>query len=178
MDFKKYKKLGLVIFAHFFAYSFPVQGIQDSKISGRVVVNNVHYDSLQVNGSLESEGLVVKETLKINGHLKGQHFHNTHVFPSVSLEAAELFLERGVSALGIDTLSPDRPEDGFRVHKSLLSAGKIIIENVANLDNMPSVGGYVMVFPIKIKDGTEAPVRLVGLTEKPRPCVQPLFFLK
>ena len=95
-----------------------------------------------------------------------KQYHNNHVFPSVSLEAAELFLERGVSALGIDTLSPDRPEDGFRVHKSLLSAGKIIIENVANLDKMPAVGGHVMVFPIKIKDGTEAPVRLVGLIEK------------
>ena len=49
-------------------------------------------------------------------------------------------------ALGIDTLSPDRPEDGFKVHKSLLSAGKIIIESVANLDKMPPVGGYVMGF--------------------------------
>ena len=43
-----------------------------------------------------------------------KQYHNAHVFPSVSLEAAELFLERGVRALGIDTLSPDRPEDGFK----------------------------------------------------------------
>lgn len=28
-------------------------------------------------------------------------YHNTHVFPSVSPEVAELLLERGVSALGI-----------------------------------------------------------------------------
>jgi kynurenine formamidase len=47
-------------------------------------------------------------------------YHNNHVFPSVSPEAASLLLERGVSALGIDTLSPDRTEDGFKVHKSLL----------------------------------------------------------
>jgi cytoskeletal protein CcmA (bactofilin family) len=70
MDFKKYKKLGLVIFAHFFAHAFPVQGIQDSEINGSVVVNHVHYDSLQVNGSLECEGLVVKEDLKMNGSLQ------------------------------------------------------------------------------------------------------------
>ncbi len=95
-------------------------------------------------------------------------YHNNHVFPSVSSEAAELFLERGVSALGIDTLSPDRPEDGFKAHKSFLSADKIIIENVANLDSMLPLGSFVMVLPIKIKDGTEAPVRLVGLIKKGR----------
>jgi kynurenine formamidase len=92
-------------------------------------------------------------------------YHNNHVFPSVSSEAAELLLERGVSAIGIDTLSPDRPEDGFKVHKTFLGADKIIIENVANLDIMPPTGGFVMVLPIKIQDGTEAPVRLVGLIE-------------
>lgn len=93
-------------------------------------------------------------------------YHNNHVFPSVSSEAAELLLERGVSAIGIDTLSPDRPEDGFNVHKTFLGADKIIIENVANLGSIPPTGSFVMVMPIKIKDGTEAPVRLVGLIKK------------
>ncbi len=93
-------------------------------------------------------------------------YHNNHVFPSISPEAAELLLERGVSAIGIDTLSPDRPEDGFKVHKTFLGTGKIIIENVANLDSMPPTCGFVMVLPIKIKDGTEAPIRLVGLIER------------
>jgi kynurenine formamidase len=92
-------------------------------------------------------------------------YHNNHVFPSVSSEAASLLLERGVNALGIDTLSPDRPEDGFKVHKTFLGADKIILENVANLGSMPPTRGFVMVLPIKIKDGTEAPVRLVGLVE-------------
>lgn len=92
-------------------------------------------------------------------------YHNNHVFPSVSSEAASLLLKRGVNALGIDTLSPDRPEDGFKVHKTFLGADKVIIENVANLGSMPSTGSFVMVLPIKIKDGTEAPIRLVGLIE-------------
>jgi kynurenine formamidase len=93
-------------------------------------------------------------------------YHNNHVFPSVSREAAELLLERRVNALGMDTLSPDRPEDGFKVHKTFLGTDKIIIENIANLDSMPPTGSFVMVLPMKIKDGTEAPVRLVGLIER------------
>ncbi len=93
-------------------------------------------------------------------------YHNNHVFPSVSPLAAKLLLDRGVCALGIDTLSPDRPEDGFPVHQLFLSAGKILMENVANLESMPPVGGFVMIMPIKIKDGTESPIRLVGLIAK------------
>jgi kynurenine formamidase len=93
-------------------------------------------------------------------------YHNHHVFPCVSSEAAERLIERGVSALGIDTLSPDRPEDGFKVHRTFLGDGKIIIENVANLESMPPTGSFVMLLPIKIKEGTEAPVRLVGLIER------------
>jgi kynurenine formamidase len=93
-------------------------------------------------------------------------YHNNHVFPSVSAAAAELLVERGVSAIGIDTLSPDRPEDGFKVHKAFLGADKIIIENIANLDSMPPTGSFCLVLPIKIKDATEAPVRLVGLIER------------
>ena len=90
-------------------------------------------------------------------------YHNNHVFPSISAEAAKILLERGVSAIGIDTLSPDRPEDGFPVHRLFLGADKILIENVAHLDSMPPAGSFVMVLPMKIENGTEAPVRLVGL---------------
>jgi len=53
----------------------------------------------------------------------------------------------------------------FKVHKALLGADKIIIENIANLDSIPPTGGFVLVLPIKIKDGIEVPVRLVGLIE-------------
>lgn len=93
-------------------------------------------------------------------------YHNNHIFPSVSLEAAEFFLSRGISGLGIDTLSPDRPEDGYPVHKLLLGDGKYIIENVANSGLLPVTGAYVMALPIKIKGGTEAPIRLIALEVK------------
>lgn len=90
-------------------------------------------------------------------------YHNNHVFPSVSEETANLLLERGAAALGIDTLSPDCPNHGFKVHQAFLGAGKILIENVANLDNMPPTGAYIIICPLKIRNGTEAPARLLGL---------------
>lgn len=93
-------------------------------------------------------------------------YHNDHIFPSISKDAAALLLARGVQALGIDTLSPDCPHNGFPVHQLFLSNGKILIENVTNLNDMPAVGAFVLVAPLKIKEGTEASVRLIGLIKK------------
>lgn len=93
-------------------------------------------------------------------------YHHNHVFPDVSVGAAELLIERGVQALGIDTLSSDRLDEGFPVHRAFLGSGRLLIENVANLEKMPPTGAFVMALPLKVKDGTEAPIRLVGLVEK------------
>lgn len=90
-------------------------------------------------------------------------YHNNHIFPSVSPEAAGLLLEMDIQALGIDTLSADRPQDGYNVHRTFLGNDKILIENVANLDSMPPINSFVMILPIKINGGTEAPIRLIGL---------------
>lgn len=95
-----------------------------------------------------------------------EKYRNQHLFPALSKEAALILLERGASGIGIDTLSPDRPEDGFPVHQTFLGANKYIVENAANLDALPAYGAFIMVLPIKIKNMTEAPIRLVGLVPK------------
>ena len=83
-------------------------------------------------------------------------------FPTVSKETAELLLARDIAGLGVDTLSPDGRESDFPVHKILLGAGKILIENVANLAQLPPIGSTLFVLPLKIKAGTESPVRLIA----------------
>ncbi len=95
-----------------------------------------------------------------------EKYRNHHVFPSISGEAAAFLLERHIVGLGIDTPSPDRPEDGFPVHNTILGAGKYIIENIANSSNMPPNGSFIAALPIKMKGGTEAPIRLIGLIKK------------
>ena len=90
-------------------------------------------------------------------------YHNNLVFPSVSAEAAECLLEKGISGLGIDTLSPDAGDSDFEVHRIILGANKIIIENIANAHLMPEVSAELLILPLKIKEGTESPIRLVGI---------------
>ena len=90
-------------------------------------------------------------------------YRNNFTFPTVHESTAKLLLERNIAGLGVDTLSADNGSAGFPVHRAILGAGKYLVENVANLDEVPPMGAKIMVMPIKIKDGTEAPIRLVAM---------------
>jgi kynurenine formamidase len=92
-------------------------------------------------------------------------FKNDLKFPSVHPDTAKILLERNVSGIGIDTLSPDAVGDDFPVHVLILGAGKYIVENIANAGQLPAKGAKVLIMPIKIESGTEAPIRLVGIIE-------------
>ncbi|MBN9542447.1 MAG: cyclase family protein [Alphaproteobacteria bacterium] len=93
-------------------------------------------------------------------------YRNNHEFPSISKEAAEYLLSLNIKGIGIDTLSPDNPKNGFPVHNIMLGNNKYIFENVANLSSMPQVSSYILAAPMKIEGGTEAPIRLMGLVRK------------
>lgn len=87
-------------------------------------------------------------------------------FPTISEEACEYLLERGIRGIGIDTLSPD-PEDTlstspFPVHHMILGAGGYILENLAHLSAIHGPA-YMIALPIPIIEGTEAPARVLGI---------------
>lgn len=87
-------------------------------------------------------------------------------FPTMSKDACAYLLERGVKGIGIDTLSPD-PEPAlspspFPVHQMILGEGGYIIENLAHLSKIPA-HAHMVALPIPIKEGTEAPARVIAL---------------
>jgi kynurenine formamidase len=92
-----------------------------------------------------------------------EKYRNNLKFPSIDEDTAKFLIERDVAGIGIDTLSPDAVGKTFPVHRVILSAGKYIVENVANADSLPPVGAKIYVMPLKIKEGTESPIRLVAL---------------
>jgi kynurenine formamidase len=73
-----------------------------------------------------------------------------------------MLLQRSIAGIGIDTLSCDRGDQGFPVHRIILGAGKYLVENIANAKELPPTGGRILVLPLKLEHGTEAPVRLVA----------------
>jgi kynurenine formamidase len=88
------------------------------------------------------------------------HLH----FPGVSQDAAELLVQRGVAGMGIDTASMDYgPSQDFIVHRVLNQAGIYGLENVANLERLPATGVTLIALPMKIEDGSGAPVRIVAI---------------
>lgn len=86
-------------------------------------------------------------------------------FPGYSAEAAQLLVEqRNVAGLGIDTLSVDYGmSKDFAVHHISHGEGKYHLENVADLGSMPATGAWLVVAPIKIKNGTGGPTRIFAL---------------
>ena len=85
-------------------------------------------------------------------------------FPGIGEAAARLFVARGVTAVGIDTASLDAgASKDFVSHKILLGNGIYGIENInADIDKIPPTGSFIMVMPMKIKDGSGAPARVIA----------------
>ena len=99
-------------------------------------------------------------------HWNTAQYRNNLQFPSVAKETAELLASKNIVGMGIDTLSPDTGNSGFPVHNIILGANKYIVENMAYLNTMPPIGGYILTLPFKGVHLTESPARVVGLTPK------------
>jgi len=80
-------------------------------------------------------------------------------------DASRALIDRGVSAIGFDGPSAD-PVDTttFELHRIWLSAGRMILENVANLDQLPE-RAPVVVAPMKLAGGNGAPVRIFAFLD-------------
>jgi kynurenine formamidase len=86
-------------------------------------------------------------------------------FPGLSAEAARWLVQnRKINAVGIDTASIDFGQSQtFDAHVILMEQNIPAFENVANLDKVPPVGAMVFALPMKIKDGSGAPLRIAAL---------------
>jgi len=88
-------------------------------------------------------------------------------FPGFSLDAARFLVKtRNVVGLGIDTMSVDKGASStFPVHHFTSLESVYHLENVAGLGLVPPLGATVVVAPLKLGDGSGAPVRLLALVK-------------
>lgn len=88
-------------------------------------------------------------------------------FPGLDARAAEWLLEnRQIKAVGIDTASIDYGKSThFEAHVALMTRNVPAFENVANLDRLPATGAFVVALPVKIRDGSGGPLRIVARIE-------------
>ena len=89
-------------------------------------------------------------------------------FPGLDLDAARFLVRRQVSAVGIDTPSIDYGQSTtYQVHRRLFASNIPAFENVANMQELPVTGAFVIALPMKIKGGSGGPLRIVALLPPP-----------
>lgn len=88
-------------------------------------------------------------------------------FPGLHPEAAKWLAEtKKIKAVGIDTPSIDYGKSTlFETHVILGNNNIPIFENVANLHLLPEKNIILFALPIKIKDGSGGPARIIALIE-------------
>lgn len=86
-------------------------------------------------------------------------------FPGLDPQAATWLSEnRSIKAIGLDTPSIDYGQSTlFESHQILFKHDIPALENVANLDQLPTSGSWVIALPMKIGKGSGAPLRVVAL---------------
>ncbi len=87
----------------------------------------------------------------------------TENWPGISMELANYLIEKRITALGVDTLSPDAPQ-ALRtapIHPVVLENQVLIVENLCNLSELPDFFTF-MALPLKIRDGSGSPIRAIA----------------
>jgi kynurenine formamidase len=86
-------------------------------------------------------------------------------FPGFSTDSVEFLLKtRDIKGIAIDTPSIDRGRSKkFEVHQILCAADKLALENIANLDRLPTTGATLYVIPMLIREGTGGPARVFAM---------------
>ncbi len=85
-------------------------------------------------------------------------------FPGIHPDAAKFLAEqRKVRAVGLDTPSLDYGQSqDFASHQVLMGNNIPGFENMANLDQLPDTGIYIVALPMKIRGGSGGPLRVIA----------------
>jgi kynurenine formamidase len=89
-----------------------------------------------------------------------------NALPRISLELAQWCVDKGVRMLGVEPPSVadvNDIEELTTVHQALLGGGVIIVEGLANLDQIRNDKVTFMAFPLKIAGGDGAPARAFAI---------------
>jgi len=88
--------------------------------------------------------------------------------PGPATDAVELLVERGVIGLGVETIGTDAGqahllEPPYPAHTLMHGAGRYGLQCLENLDKLPVTGAVIVASPLKIKDGSGSPLRVLAL---------------
>lgn len=176
--------------AHFHAGGKSIEQIPIEQIIGEAIVVNVKdkvaadqeylvtVDDVlaweQTNGAVPDDCIILFNTglanvwpdkIKYTGtDKKGNEGVAELKHPGIHADTA-MFLanDRKIKAVGIDSVSFDNArQSDRRSHRILFENDIPGIENIANLNELPPKGAFLFGLPMKIKDGSGAPIRVIA----------------
>jgi kynurenine formamidase len=173
---------------HFSKHGWTVDNIPLDAMHGKIVVINVA-SKVQIDPNYAISMMDIKQFEKQYRNINsqdivlfytgwGRHWGNKKNylgndtfgdtkdlhFPGISKDAAQYLVDEKVKAIGIDTPSLDPGiSSEFWAHRIILGANIYGIENIANLQSVPSIGAELIVAPLKIRGGSGAPARVYAL---------------
>lgn len=99
-----------------------------------------------------------------SAHLYKQKYRDG--LPRISEEVARCLVDHKIKMVGVEPPSiadVNNLEEVTRIHQILMAGDVIIIEGLANLDQLQKDVCTLFAFPLKIKDGDGSPARVIAL---------------
>ena len=84
--------------------------------------------------------------------------------PVISADAARFLVQAGVRLVGVDFPSVDKAP--FDTHRVFLGNDVLIVENLTNLDAVPSEEFHLSALPLRIGGRDASPVRAIAVVER------------
>jgi kynurenine formamidase len=83
-------------------------------------------------------------------------------WPGLGADAAEMLADRRVRGVGIDSIGLDGGHVAMTLaaHRVVLGTGAFILENLANLADVPPRNTFVIAAPLKTRNGSGGPTRV------------------
>lgn len=91
--------------------------------------------------------------------------------PGPDAGAVRCLIERDVVGFGVETIGTDAGQGGgfdppYPAHTLMHGAGKFGLQCLKNLDQLPPRGALIISPPLKIKQGSGSPLRVLAMVEK------------
>ena len=134
--------------------------IKIKKTKGQEITKKDLLEFEQKNGKIKSNSSIFFFTNWQRNLNKKFYFTNN---PGLSKLAADYLVSKKINLIGIDSPSIDvGTNKDFIAHKIFAQNNILIVENLSNLEKIPSLKFDFIILPLKLKDATGSPVRAIA----------------
>ncbi len=134
--------------------------IKIKKVKDQAITKKDLLEFEQKNGEIKNFSSIIFFTDWQRNLNKKFYFTNN---PGLSKSATNYLVSKKINLVGIDSPSIDLGIDrSFTAHKILAKNNILIVENLSNLEKIPTLEFVFIFLPLKLKDATGSPVRAIA----------------